>query len=491
MAMEILAANDEAVLSSEDPSSQSRGALMDLSSDMDEVIESQGESSSPSSTGRVSSQSDVPSDFPGDLSPPPSQIDSSPLEAPSHLPIPSESSERMETCSVDAPIIAVEVPAVAHDPNDLSRVDLEFVENHKRHAGSNAGPFYLSDMPLVLGRDLFHGRDFHRARGLVSRHHCRIEASWNEEGELEYYVKDTSANGTFLGPHRIDPSGPGALVQHGDVISLLSSHSSPIESYDVEGTGFRVTLGVRWLRPNLPSEPPTPSSTPFENKPQISARTPRPSPFIGILAHQEEEEEAQGSDFAASQHTSSSATPSSSTPGKNTERKEKKNTSASKKKQGTNKAIRRRRARDPSAKNHSGNDTDDTDGDDEMEMPQKAIATPKPTRPRKPIVTVSTPTFEDDAPEQRLAHRDSGKRSPRTKVKIHTKMVEDTLKTPDAKFHGSPDEQSPTGKYWELEPGSSRKRSRNQRNVDSNGNNEEEETDDLASEEPARKVRSN
>jgi len=557
--MEILPSNNEALALCGHYVSPSSDSCMDLSSDSNQTMGDFAEE--PPSNITTAETSVDP--FSSDLSLPPSTTSSAPSLLDMKAQLASESSTYMEFCSAEESATGGQIEPGIRDPSDESRVDLEYVENHMRHAGSNVGPFYESDMPVVLGRETFRHRDCHRVRGLVSRHHCRIESLVNVQGEVEYYVKDTSVNGTFLGPHRIDPSGPGALVQPGDVIGLLTSHSSPIETYDMEGTGFRVTLGVRWLRPNLlPHDTPS-TSTPSDNKPVKRTYPCGISPFIGAQARTTMEESQEDECGVSSRpHDSSSndhATTVSATP--KVEKGEKKHSRASKSKHGVNggpksasKSEKRRRARDPSAKNHSGNDTDDTDGDDEMDLGQSSRAVSGGDSAKKPVVAVSRPTFDDD--DGSVVHaRDSDRKLPfhdgkqhptsrkRSAARRHanrtdyeddddhhdgaatmeecTSIATFTTSTTSAATTRSPtpimtssfattmthaaetplhipiaNASAEANDHWDLTPGASRKRSRHQRN--NNGSNEqqhhhhyhEDAADDLASEEPAHKIRS-
>jgi hypothetical protein len=374
--------------------------------------------------------------------------------------------------------------------NDESRVDLEIVENHMRHAGSNAGPFYARDMPVVLGRDVFKRHDKHRVRGLISRDHCRIEASVGEEGEVKYYVKDTSINGTFLGPHRILPNGPGALLEHGDVIGLLTSHSSPIETYSAEGEIFKVTLGLRWLRPNQNCSKndliPIKTDSHGHIRSQIAEEN-MSGVFYGIefIADDQSSQisEAQGSHRSARSTASGTSVKSLSTP-KAPNRSIRISKNPKTHSGGKNKRAERKPL-DPSLKNHSGNDTDDTDGDDELDL-GSTHKTPAAKSGRTKPIAVSKPTIEEstyDSPHPSTktpSTSSSSKRSRGKSPKPHTPKGY----SPSPSLASSSSSISRTiapGSYWSVTPGSrDRKRSRS--------TSEAASADDLSEEEPARKI---
>jgi hypothetical protein len=398
-----------------------------------------------------------------------------------------------------------EVEQFFHDPNDVSRVDLEFIEHHMRHASSNAGPYYESDMPLVLGRDLFKRHDRHRLRGLISREHCRIESSINEEGELEYYVKDTSVNGTFLGPHRISPDGPGALVQHGDVIGLLTSHSSPIETYTAEGEVFKVTLGLRWLRPNHKSETgtTTPSSESHTAVLSHLADKNKHGVFAGErdLRGETMLQTNEGDLWKRSHRITPTATPpSASTPKHghptrhNISTDPKLQTSSKGGRNNNKTTTHKRKSLDlPNNRNHSGNDTDDTDGDDEMDLSSQSQVTPAAKKPRKPIITVSKPSFDEDDNSSMVSessYKSSRTGSSSTKKKSYIKPPRGGRMKTAIKGTGTPTSSTSSistssshliapGSYWNV---TSRDKKRH-RPQPTNAT-----TDDLSFDEPATKI---
>lgn len=162
-----------------------------------------------------------------------------------------EATQENETADMEG----VSDETVNGEEDDDSPINLEYVENHMRHAGSNAGPVSFSDMPMVLGRDTFVKYDATKKRKLVSRSHALIEAKRNPDTKkIDYFLRDTSVNGTFLGANRLSPDGPPAKLEHGDVIGILTSHSSPLETYSPFGDYFTVTLGLRWMRPDTAPE---------------------------------------------------------------------------------------------------------------------------------------------------------------------------------------------------------------------------------------------
>lgn len=293
------------------------------------------------------------------------------------------------------------------EENDESRVDLEYVENHMRHAGSNAGPVYESSTPMTIGRDMFARFDHQKHRGLVSRAHALIESRRNATtGELEYILKDTSVNGTFLGANRLTPGGPGAKLEHGDVIGILTSHSSPIETYSPYGEFFTVTLGLRWLRPNVKIETIAAAATSEHHTPILSRlhSSYAPGTFVDEFSSSSEESETEfdNRSFRSLQPRSSPRS-GINTP-KRTANTFKKSAATSPRARRTSKILNRRKSLTSASrvKSRSGNDTDDTDGDDEREYETNNAATTSTARTpgarnvRKPLVDVSRPSFNDE-----------------------------------------------------------------------------------------------
>lgn len=398
---------------------------------------------------------------------------------------------------------ALETNDPTHDPMYVSRFDLELIENHMRHVGSNAGPFYMSDGAILLGRDIFKKHDKKRNRGLISRVHCSIEPRVDENGHLEYYLLDKSVNGTFLGTHRVDPTGRGARIQHGDVIGLLTSLSGPVESY-ISNTGglFKVTLGVRFLRPNLPIatalagtflESHTPLTSPL-------GATYEPGTFVGISPTKAisvpQYDRSETASNASHRSRSSRSTQSMDTTSTNTvlsppshqkhDRKSKSSPSKKSKRKSTNGMMT------TDSTLFSGHSTDDTDGDDEKDSPEVAT----PSKQRKPIVTVTKAAYEGETefglasntaspastPDTSLSPRRSNSKatkkvtqtdedadassaaSPSKFKKPKSRSRSHSLKVADAKTPVAQPSQNGSGRsassYWTLSPASRQKRGR-------------------------------
>lgn len=83
----------------------------------------------------------------------------------------------------------------------------------------------LSSMNVTytLGRRNCRVHVRHSIRQYISRDHCRISSVREESNSVGVYIRDISANGTYVNGQRIDRERPVKL-QDGDVISLVSPH---------------------------------------------------------------------------------------------------------------------------------------------------------------------------------------------------------------------------------------------------------------------------
>lgn len=380
------------------------------------------------------------------------------------------------------------------DEDDDSWVNLEYVENHMRHAGSNAGPVSFKDMPMVIGRDLFANYDAHKKRKLVSRGHALIEAKRNSSGYVDYYLRDTSVNGTFLGANRLAPDGPPAKLEHGDVIGILTSHSSPLETYSAYGEYFTVTLGLRWLRPNADPEKKDPSVSQEHHIPILSRLHSEyaPGTFVDQGYSDSDDDEGRSTQKTDITQKSGSSRSSRSTSAKGSVSAH--STPARIRSSGTKVAQtspRRKRGNGDSRRitltskrrSKSGNDTDDTDGDDEREDGENMAGNrTSEDKKRTPIIAISKPVFDDG-----LSSPSSSSRTPNAKAGEYW-----TTPKPSTTRRGTPlrsltfpapssEASTPApGSYWDVTPGSGRERKRARMPLAS------ESADEL---EPAKKVR--
>lgn len=381
------------------------------------------------------------------------------------------------------------------DEHDDSPINLEFVEGHMRHSGSNAGPVTFKDMPLVLGRDTFIKYDAHKKRKLVSRSHALIEAQLNPTTKkVDYFLRDTSVNGTFLGANRLAPDGPPAKLEHGDVIGILTSHSSPLETYSPYGDYFTVTLGLRWLRPDTEPEKIDPEVTQEHHIPIMSRLHSEyaPGTFVDQDFSDSEDDEVRNTQKTDTTQKSGSSRSTRSISAKGSVSAH--STPARIRVTGSHAAQtsprRRRTDRNPrrgslSSKHasKSGNDTDDTDGDDEREESgSKRSKVKVDAKQRKPIIAISRPVFDEPS-------YSPSSRTPKAKAGEYWKLEASSSTTrrgtplrsltfPAPSSDASPSSPAP-GSYWDLTPGS-RERKRLRQHLAS------ESADEL---EPAKKIR--
>lgn len=389
---------------------------------------------------------------------------------------------------------ASEETVLGHEHDD-SPINLEFVEGHMRHSGSNAGPVTFKDMPLVLGRDTFVKYDAHKKRKLVSRSHALIEAQLNPTTKkVDYYLRDTSVNGTFLGANRLAPDGPPAKLEHGDVIGILTSHSSPLETYSPYGDYFTVTLGLRWLRPDTEPEKIDPEVTQEHHIPIMSRLHSEyaPGTFVDQDFSESEDEEIRNTQKTDTTLRSGSSRSTRSISAKGSVSAH--STPARIRVTGSHAAQtsprRRKITRTPrhgsTSSKHaskSGNDTDDTDGDDEREEGGSKRGKVKvDAKQRKPIIAISRPVFDESTytPSARTPKARAGEywtlEDGSSTTRRGTPLRSLTFPAPSS--DASPSTPAP-GTYWNLTPGS-RDRKRLRQHLTS------ESADEL---EPAKKFR--